>query len=65
MCHQKPNPSCETVPLSLQVLKHVTLLIYFQSKMETLQIFITTEEDNGNNLLPEETPSIEPVKSER
>ncbi len=33
--------------------------------METLQVFIITEEDNDNNLLPEETPSIEPVKSER
>ncbi len=47
-----------------QILKHEKkLLIYFQSKMET--VFIKTEEDNDNNLLPEETSFIEPVKSER
>jgi hypothetical protein len=46
------------------------LNIFFQTKMETLQVFIKTEEEDEKEdvaaqyLLPEETPCKEPVKSE-
>jgi hypothetical protein len=48
----------------------VKWLVYFQIKMETLQVFIKTEKDEeeerdvATQFLPEGTPCTEPIKSE-
>ncbi len=61
----------QTISAHLGTLWSGCSLFFFQTKMETVQVFIKTEEDDEKEgvaaqyLLQEEKLSIEPVKSER